>query len=127
MLETVKLNVISSLLKFNVKIGRKLTLYQAIYDTQGEVEEMGKSEDFDLRGLSNRVKNVLIHDQDVIDKRWAICQECEFLTEKNRCKKCGCFMKKKTKVATVGCPIGKWGKEYDFIKGRSLNGINTTT
>ena len=126
-MESVKLSIVTALLDLNVKIGKKLTLFQAIYDTQDEVEDMAQRQKFDFRGLSNRLKNVWIHDQDVIDKRWAICQECEFLTAKNRCKKCGCFMKKKIKVATVACPIGKWKEEYKFIKGRAVNGINTTS
>jgi hypothetical protein len=42
------------------------------------------------------------------DDRFAICQKCPFLTNKNRCQKCGCFMKVKTRVALAKCPIGKW-------------------
>ena len=43
-----------------------------------------------------------------VDHRWAICQACPELTEANRCKQCGCFMKLKTKVKAAKCPKGKW-------------------
>ena len=68
------------------------------------------------------MKNIMIHDQDIIDKRLGICKDCEFFTENSRCEKCGCFMKIKARVATVACPIGKWDKEYEFIKGKPTNG-----
>jgi hypothetical protein len=31
-------------------------------------------------------------------------------TENLVCKKCSCFMKLKTRVARMKCPVGKWGK-----------------
>tara|TARA_R110002051_G_scaffold63610_1_gene115802 strand:- start:954 stop:1145 length:192 start_codon:yes stop_codon:yes gene_type:complete len=40
--------------------------------------------------------------------RFDICKKCPFLTKRNRCKKCGCFMKLKTKLSLAKCPIGKW-------------------
>ncbi len=126
-MESVKLYIVNILLRFTVKIAKRLAFYQSVYTVGDEIEEVVKSQKFDMRGMSDRLKNIIIHDQDVIDKRWAICQECEFLTEKNRCRKCGCFMKKKITFAVVDCPIGKWGKEYDFMKGRTLNGSTTTT
>ena len=101
--------------------------YQAKYSAEEEVKEIVKTSKFDLRGMTNRVKNVILHDQDIIDRRWAECEKCEFLIKPtNNCKKCGCFMKAKTRVATARCPIGKWEKEYDFMKGKSINGINAT-
>ena len=42
------------------------------------------------------------------DYRWSICQKCPELTDANRCRQCGCFMKLKTKVKAAKCPIGKW-------------------
>ena len=36
-------------------------------------------------------------------------------------------MKVKTRVATARCPIGKWEKEYEFIKGRKVNGTHAPT
>jgi predicted Zn-ribbon and HTH transcriptional regulator len=100
------------------KITLKLLYLQAKYEAD---DYAVKNEKIDLRGISNRIKNVLLHDQDIIDKRWSECQGCEHLIKAtNQCKKCGCFMKVKTKVATARCPIGKWEKEYDFIKGRDV-------
>ena len=43
-----------------------------------------------------------------VNHRWATCQACPELTDANRCKQCGCFMKLKTKVKAAKCPIGKW-------------------
>lgn len=38
------------------------------------------------------------------------CLNCEFLIKATKtCKKCGCFMKEKTKLPHASCPIGKWG------------------
>ena len=42
------------------------------------------------------------------DKRMNICSNCPELTKRSRCKKCGCFMKIKTKLKRVSCPIQKW-------------------
>ena len=44
------------------------------------------------------------------DKRFSLCKSCEYLSEKERCMKCGCFMKIKTKFAAMKCPIGKWDR-----------------
>ena len=114
------------ILKINIFIGRRITYLIAKYEAEGEVQEVVKSQKFDLRGMSNRLKNVMLHDQDIIDKRWDICTGCEFLNN-NKCEKCGCFMKVKTRVATASCPIGKWEKEYKFIEGRKVNGTHITT
>ena len=115
------------LFKINIFIGRRIAFLIAKYEAEGEVQEVVKSQKFDLRGMSDRLKNVMLHDQDIIDKRWDICMGCEFLTEKNKCEKCGCFMKVKTRVATASCPIGKWEKEYKFIEGKKVNGTHITT
>ena len=38
-----------------------------------------------------------------------ICKTCpELFTPTKTCKKCGCFMLVKTKLAKATCPIGKW-------------------
>jgi hypothetical protein len=38
-----------------------------------------------------------------------ICRGCEFFRKSNQtCKKCGCFMKLKTKLEKAKCPVGKW-------------------
>ena len=97
------------------------------YEAVEEVEGVIKSQKFDMRGMGDRIKNVWLHDQDVIDKRWDICKGCDFLTENNRCEKCGCFMKIKHRLATARCPIGKWEKEYKFIEGKKVNGTHVTS
>lgn len=48
-------------------------------------------------------------DKETAQARFDICKECENLFKPtNTCKKCGCFMKAKVKVAAVECPVGKW-------------------
>lgn len=42
-------------------------------------------------------------------ERFEICRECEFFRPRTEtCKKCGCFMKLKTKLEHAKCPVGKW-------------------
>ena len=123
---SVKLNIVNFLLKYNIKIGRRLSVYRAKYSAGDEVERVAQKQKFDMRSMGKRAKNILLHDQDIIDKRRAICDDCEFKIGLN-CKKCGCFIKAKTRVATVGCPVGKWDKEYIFMEGKAVNGTSTTT
>ena len=43
--------------------------------------------------------------------RMDTCLGCEFITgelNKERCKKCGCWLRLKTQFQAEGCPIGKW-------------------
>ncbi len=127
-MELVKLKIVNLSLSVLRIITLKLLYYQAKYKAEDEVQEVTKKQNFDLRGMKDRVKNVMLHDQDIIDKRWAECEKCEFLIKPtNNCKKCGCFMKVKTRVATARCPIGKWEKEYNFIKGQAVNGTQPTS
>ena len=43
------------------------------------------------------------------EKRYSICLECPHLINLTKqCKKCGCFMSAKTKIAAATCPVGKW-------------------
>ena len=45
------------------------------------------------------------------DERIEICRGCpELIKLTFQCKKCGCFMKEKSKLADASCPIGKWDK-----------------
>ena len=81
-----------------------------------------KNESRDIRTIPPAVKRGIIHDQSVLDKRWDLCSGCEFLTESNKCEKCGCFMKIKHKFGWASCPIGKWGK----FTGKAVNGAHTT-
>jgi len=122
----VYLKIINFFLNLNIKIGKRLAFYQAKYSAQEEIEEVTRQSGFDLRGMSNRVRNVLLYDQDIIDKRMEICNGCEFKMGLN-CKKCGCFIHAKTRVATARCPIGKWEREYDFMKGKPINGTHASS
>jgi len=43
-------------------------------------------------------------------ERLSICESCPFYRKKiNQCKKCGCIMPQKVKLADASCPIDKWG------------------
>jgi hypothetical protein len=47
--------------------------------------------------------------EDVATSRFDICKACPELTPiTDQCKKCGCFMKIKTKLEKASCPLGKW-------------------
>ena len=107
-------------------LGNRMAAYRAELLASGQIDQVTKKQKFDMRSMGNRVKNVLLHDQDIIDKRRAICDDCEFKMGLN-CKKCGCFIKAKTRVATTACPVGKWDKEYNFMEGKAVNGTPTTT
>ena len=48
-------------------------------------------------------------DEATSKERYSICKGCpEFINLSKQCKKCGCFMSAKTKLAAATCPIGKW-------------------
>jgi hypothetical protein len=43
------------------------------------------------------------------EERYSICKACpELIKLTKQCKKCGCLMSAKTKLALAACPIGKW-------------------
>jgi hypothetical protein len=61
-----------------------------------------------LQHASEEIKAVFAPSE-VEEQRYNICLECEHLfTMTNQCKKCGCFVKAKTKLASAKCPIDKW-------------------
>jgi hypothetical protein len=46
---------------------------------------------------------------EVSEERYSICKACpELIKLTTQCKKCGCFMKAKTKLEHATCPLGKW-------------------
>jgi hypothetical protein len=50
-------------------------------------------------------------DAKTYDERVSICRSCpELIKITFQCKKCGCFMKEKNKLASASCPLGKWDK-----------------
>ena len=81
------------------------------------------NEEIDMRTAPSSIKKGIIHNEEILKARWDLCLGCEFLTESNRCNKCGCFMKVKHKLAYAYCPIGKWGKHEEGV----LSGTYTTT
>ena len=117
---TNKLLFVEWVLEINIAIGQMLLNKKARIESDQYVE---KTEKFDMRTMPPSVRRGVLHNQDVIDERWSLCSGCEFLTEKNACKKCGCFMKVKHKLAMAECPIGKWGKYKEGI----VNGVSITT
>jgi hypothetical protein len=47
--------------------------------------------------------------EELSKQRMDMCLSCEHLIKvTSQCKKCGCFMKLKTTLKHVQCPIGKW-------------------
>lgn len=47
--------------------------------------------------------------EEISKERYSICQSCpELVKLTKQCKKCGCFMFAKTKLAKATCPLGKW-------------------
>ena len=134
-MDSLKLKAINFLLRIVRNISLKLLHYRAKYSNGVTPNQIGNNHDAKLQNMKEKLKHIIIKDQEVIDKRWSECQKCEHLTtnEKfgktyNRCNKCGCFMKIadtfiKIKLGNVGCPIGKWGKEIDIAKDKSANNM----
>ena len=47
--------------------------------------------------------------KELAKKRLKVCSQCPRLFKPTyTCKECGCFMKFKTKILNVKCPLGKW-------------------
>ena len=60
-----------------------------------------------IEEFGNYLKKKIVSDD--TEARWAECQTCEyFFKPTGTCKKCGCFLKLKTKIKAASCPIGKW-------------------
>lgn len=65
---------------------------------------------FYISGIVKRAISILglcKASEEFITKRLDICYSCEEL-ESSRCRKCGCPVKHKTRIAHESCPIGKW-------------------
>ena len=46
---------------------------------------------------------------EIVKSRLEICKTCDYFRPKTEtCRKCGCFMKLKTKLENAKCPVGKW-------------------
>jgi hypothetical protein len=67
-------------------------------------ENLGETRPWDLVS-----PNIQWASKEEADTRYSICNGCpEFVSLTKQCKKCGCFMAAKTKIASAVCPIGKW-------------------
>lgn len=53
-------------------------------------------------------KGFRLVDEEEHQRRLALCRPCEFIYEGGRCRKCGCFMEIKSKLAGMKCPVDKW-------------------
>ena len=115
-LGSIKLQIVNFLLQVVRKSALKLLFLQSKYEAD---QYAVKNSSFDLRKIPQNLKKLWIHDQKIVDRRWSECQGCEHLIKAtNQCKKCGCFMKVKTRISTARCPIGKWEKEFNFLEGK---------
>ena len=48
---------------------------------------------------------------EVYEDRIAICKECtHYFRLTGNCLKCGCFVKVKSRISVMSCPINKWTK-----------------
>ena len=65
---------------------------------------------FNVNKIPKILHKHLIFDDRILQERWNACMGCEFLTEKLKCKKCGCWMRIKSRVSRMKCPINKWGR-----------------
>lgn len=63
-----------------------------------------------LRAAKERAQSVVaIAEPEVTEARMDICKACPELAQPvHFCKKCGCLMEAKTKLANQKCPLGKW-------------------
>lgn len=114
-MESVKLLIIEWFLEVNIAIGKKLVNIKARIESNIYAEN---NETIDMRTAPPAIKHGIIHDEAVLKMRWDLCSGCEFLTDSNRCTRCGCFMKVKHKLSMASCPVGKWDK-YKGLNGSS--------
>ena len=121
-MESVKLLFVEWILE----VLRAISIYFLNIKARIEANSYAETnETLDMRTAPPAVRRGIIHDAAVLKERWDLCSSCEFLTEKNSCEKCGCFMKVKHKLSFASCPIGKWNK-YKPEKGKILSGTTVT-
>ena len=65
----------------------------------------GKAMAHETRGIIKGNKSV---SSEEVEARMAICHDCQFFVNDERCAKCGCFVRFKARLRTGACPIGKW-------------------
>ena len=123
-MDWIKFKIIRGCLKLVKFIGVKLLYLQAKYES----DEYSKNKtSFDLRSIPGRIKQAIIHDKEIIKNRLDICSKCEvFISPTSQCRKCGCFMKVKARLANQVCPVDKWGKEPVTITDNTIDAITNT-
>lgn len=73
-----------------------------------------KAKNFAVAAASHVAAGMPQASAEEIERRWAICQTCEFLRD-GTCTKCGCGIVRekaylsKLSWADQACPVGKWG------------------
>jgi hypothetical protein len=71
-------------------------------------ENLGKTRPWDFVNINS----VSLVSKERAEERLAICKACPKLIQlTGTCKKCGCFMAAKVKLAKASCPINKWQSE----------------
>jgi len=62
-----------------------------------------------IKERTQQVSKRILASEEVHNTRIEICNSCDQLIDTTRrCKKCGCFIDAKTKLAKSNCPDGKW-------------------
>ena len=88
--------------------------------TVKENKELNKKEKRDVRPWdlfrsSNTPEGARVTEE-IQKKRYDICKGCpDFISLTSQCKRCGCFMKHKSKLSAASCPIGKWLPEVQSV------------
>ena len=57
---------------------------------------------------------------EIYEDRMAICKECTHYFITGNCLKCGCFVKVKSRISVMSCPIKKWNKTTEVEKPDEL-------
>ena len=107
-----------------LQILRSIAIYLLNMRAKIEADTFAETNNkIDMRTAPPVIRKNIIHDAEVLKMRWDLCTGCEFLTDTNKCEKCGCFMKVKHKLKQASCPIGKWGKHIErAVRGTPVTG-----
>jgi hypothetical protein len=77
--------------------------------TNGQMPPSSDAEPHRVSPLDMINPNITKMSKEEAAPRLAECLNCEHLIKlTTSCRKCGCFMKAKTRLPLASCPIGKW-------------------
>lgn len=80
-----------------------MSFLDKIKDRINSIQETAES-------IESKLEHLFV-DEKILEHRLSTCMSCEHLFHPtNQCKKCGCFVKVKTKLAMFECPLKKWTK-----------------